>query len=75
MFDKEEKHFEAHRDEWLANGRADQWVAIRGDQRIGFWKTLAEAVDAIQLQFGDKLIFIRQVTAADIVPVIQRLGR
>lgn len=75
MFEKEAKCFEARRNEWLASGHADQWVAIRGDLPIGFWNTLGEAVEAVQQQFGDQAVFIRQVTATDTVPVIQRLGR
>ena len=75
MFEREEKHFDDHRDEWISRGDADRWVAINGDDVIGFWDSLGEAVEAVQQKFGDKPVFIRQVTVEDVAQVIHRIGQ
>ena len=74
LFEREEKCFEAHRDRWVAGGRVDRWVAIRGDDVVGFWDSLGEAVEAVQQKFGDAPVYIRQVAVEDSPQVIQRLG-
>jgi hypothetical protein len=74
LFEREQQHFEAHRDQWVARGDVDRWVAIRGDQVVGFWDSLGEAVEAVQKQFGDEAVYIRQVTFEDDAIVIHRLG-
>ncbi len=73
-FEKEAKLFEERRDRWLVDGKLDEWVAIDGDEEVGFYETLEDAVDAVEDRFGSKPVFIKRITVEDDPEVIQRLG-
>ena len=46
MLGRERNYYRAHRGEWVANGRAGQWVVIRGHEVLGFHDSLREGVTA-----------------------------
>jgi hypothetical protein len=64
-FEQEDRCFESHRGEWIVRGEVDRWVAIRDDVPFGFWDSLDDSVKAVQKEFGDEPVYIRQILVED----------
>jgi hypothetical protein len=53
---------------WLAEGRAGQWVLVKGEEVAGFWPTWKQALEAGYERYGLGEFLVRQVNKVE--PVV-----
>jgi hypothetical protein len=65
--------FNAHRDQWIASGQDMRWVAIKGQQVVGFYDSMAVAYSAGVAVFSSAPFLVRQVRREDPTAIIKRV--
>ncbi len=64
--EKELQTYQRQRPGWVGAGRTGEWVVIHGEEVIGFYKSLDEALQAGYDRFGlDELFMARQIAEVD----------
>jgi len=65
--------FDAHRAEWIEQGRTGQWALIGPDGPVDFFVEYVEIVKAAARLFGNGPCLIQQVLPEDPIEIIQRV--
>ena len=64
MFEKEQAHFQAHREEWLKTVRG-KFALIKGEECFGFYDTDLKAYEEGVQRFGSPPFLIKRVLEED----------
>lgn len=72
VLERELSAFNARRSERVAAGHTGQWVAMHGEELLGFYPGMDSAYQAGLEAWGNAVFLIKQVRARDEIGIIHR---
>jgi|GEM_PF-4015490 len=68
-------YFNRHRAGWIAGGHLGEWVAVKGEDLLGFFPDLSPAYLAGAERFGPGPFLVKRVQEKDDIAIIKRTSR
>lgn len=72
LLEAEVAFYETQRARWIEQGHAEQWVAVKGTDVLGFFASMGDAYAAGVTKLGSEPFLIKQVVAEDPIAIIKR---